>query len=241
MARSNSSALQTAKLLKAFTIDSPEWGITELADHLGYAKSSVHGIVQSLVNEGFLEKQAANNKYSYGMQLIHLGLSAISKIKLRNLAKEVIQSLSDITGETVFLCMCKEGSLIVIDGREADKALRLTIDIGSEMPLDRGSCGKICFSYSSEDEWREMTKGRSFDLSLLENSKSEVRKNGYAFSEEEVYENINAMAAPIFNSQKRLEGMIVIGGLSARMSKEKMHEYAKILISQCNWISSQLP
>ena len=49
-----SSVTNAMRLLKVFTAESPEWGISELGRHLGVAKSTAHRLVTTLVAEGFL-------------------------------------------------------------------------------------------------------------------------------------------------------------------------------------------
>ena len=51
-----SSVTSALRLLKAFTADASELGITELAKRLGLAKSTVHRLASTLVAEGFLEQ-----------------------------------------------------------------------------------------------------------------------------------------------------------------------------------------
>jgi len=240
MQRLNKTAEQTAKILKAFAKENKEWGISELAKHLGYAKSSIHGIVQALVHENILEKNKINNKYKCGFLLMQLGLQALTELELIKLGREALYSLNEITGETVFLTMCMEGKIRVIGVRESVKPLRLSISIGSEMPLDRGACGKIWYAYLSDDEKDRIKKDGKIDTSIVEKSVGFVLKNGYAVSIEEVFDDITAIAAPIVNRENKLEGIIVVGGLSAHFTEEKIKEYGKIIKSECKNISMQL-
>ncbi len=126
------------------------------------------------------------------------------------------------------------------DVRESVKPLRLSISVGSEMAIDRGACGKIWYSYLSDDEKDRIKKDGRIDISIVERSVGFVLKNGYAISIEEVFDDITAIAAPIVNRENKLEGIIVIGGLSAHFTEEKLEEYGEILKSECKNISMQL-
>ena len=240
MQRINKTAIQCAKVLEAFTLDKKEWGITELAVHLDFAKSTVHGIVQSFVQEGILEMSNTDSRYKCGSQLVRLGLMSLTELEIIKLSSEAMSSLNKTTRETVFLTMYMEGKIRVVGARDSDKPLRLSISVGSEMPADRGACGKIQFAYMSDTEKDKLRRDEEIDTSILVKSLEFVSKNGYAFSVNEVYEDITAVAAPIINGKNILEGIIVIGGLSAHFTEEKMHEYGGILKSSCDDLSMLL-
>lgn len=62
-----SSVANAMRLLKVFSAEAPEWGISDLARHLGVAKSTAHRLASTLVTEGFLEKNPSNDRYRLGL------------------------------------------------------------------------------------------------------------------------------------------------------------------------------
>jgi len=238
--RLNKTAIQCAKILGAFTLDKEEWGITELATYLDLAKSTVHGIVHSFIQEGVLKKSNTDSRYKCGSLLTRLGLLALTELEVKKISREAMFSLNEITGETIFLTMYMEGKIRVIGVRESNKPLRLSISVGSEMPVDRGACGKIWFACLSEAEKNKFKRDGKIDTSIVEKSLEFVSENRYATSVNEVYDDITAVAAPIISRNNKLEGIIVIGGLSLHFTEEKLHEYGRILKSSCDNLSMQL-
>ena len=237
--RLNKTAIQTAKILKAFTLERGEWGVTALADYLGLAKSTVHGIVQALVKEKILKQSNKDSLYKCGPQMMRLGLLTLTELEIKRISRDVLLSLNDITGETVFLTIYMEGRIRVVGSRESDKPLRLSISVGSEMPVDRGACAKVLFSCLSDPEREKIKRDKNIDTTIIESSMADALKDGYATSKDEVYSDISAVAAPIFNGEGQLEGMIVIGGVSAYINQEKLREYGRILKSKCDDLSLQ--
>src|SRR5260221_1527253 len=72
--RARLSSVATAiRLLKAFSEDEVEIGISALARRLGLAKSTVHRLAVTLVSEGLLEQNRENGKYQLGIALFRLG------------------------------------------------------------------------------------------------------------------------------------------------------------------------
>ena len=240
MQRLNKTAEQTARILKAFTKENKEWGVSALAKHLGYAKSSVHGIVQALVKEGILEKKTDTGLYSCGIQIIRLGLLVLSEIEVRKIARPYLEDIAKITGETVFLCMCIDNKIKIVDAIESSNSLKVSLDIGSELPKDRGAAAKVWYAYLPEEERKSIEENKLFDTSIIGEALTFYLERGFVFSEEEAYENINGIAAPILNRDGKMEAIVAVGGLSSRFNREKMFEAGDILKSKCSEISERL-
>src|SRR5262249_13891535 len=62
-----SSVATAIRLLKAFSEDEVEIGISALARRLGLAKSTVHRLAVTLVSEGLLEQNRESGKYQLGI------------------------------------------------------------------------------------------------------------------------------------------------------------------------------
>ncbi len=240
MQRLNKTAEQTAKILKAFTREKKEWGVSALAKYLGYAKSTVHGIVQALAKEGILERKTDTGLYSCGIQIIRLGLLVLSEIEVRKIASPYLEDIAKSTGETVFLCMCIDNKIKIVDAIESSNSLKLSLDIGSELPKDRGAAAKIWYAYLSEEERKNIEENKVIDTSMIREGLSFFLETGFVLSEEEVYKNINGIAAPILNRDGKLEAIVAVGGLSSRFNREKMLEAGKELKAKCCEISERL-
>ena len=81
MARQRLSSVAMAiRLLKAFSEDREEIGVSALAQQLGLAKSTVHRLAVTLVAEGMLEKNPQTDKYRLGIALPRMRAHPFSKI-----------------------------------------------------------------------------------------------------------------------------------------------------------------
>ncbi len=68
-----SSVHKTFAILEYFTIQKPEWGVTELANAIGSNKSTVYRFLSDLTKLGILYKHPETEKYSLGLKLFELG------------------------------------------------------------------------------------------------------------------------------------------------------------------------
>src|SRR5262249_23080658 len=72
--RNRLSSVATAiRLLKAFSEEEEELGVSALALKLGVAKSTVHRLAVTLVSEGLLEQDPKTERYRLGIGLFGLG------------------------------------------------------------------------------------------------------------------------------------------------------------------------
>src|SRR5690606_21233510 len=59
-------------LLAAFDREHPEWGVTELAHHLGLPKSVVQKTLATFARHGFVHQEPRRRRYRLGLRLLSL-------------------------------------------------------------------------------------------------------------------------------------------------------------------------
>ena len=85
-----SSVTSALRVLKVFSEDEAEIGISSLAKRLGLAKSTVHRLAVSLAAEGFLEQNAENGRYRLGLSLFALGALVRRRMDVSNQARPLL-------------------------------------------------------------------------------------------------------------------------------------------------------
>ena len=70
-------------ILKALASGPRRLGVRELADRLGLARPTVHGLLQTLQSHGFVEQDRSSEKYQLGPGLLQLGYSYLDLNELR--------------------------------------------------------------------------------------------------------------------------------------------------------------
>src|SRR5262245_12218403 len=89
-------------LLKAFTDEQPEWGLTELARALKLNKTTAYRLLTALEKEGFVARSPAD-AYRLGPEAIALGGRALRSNDLRSVSHAELEWLAQITKETATL------------------------------------------------------------------------------------------------------------------------------------------
>ena len=96
-----SSVATSVRLLKAFSEEQVEIGISDLAKRLGVAKSTVHRLAVTLVADGMLEQSPDTGTYRLGMALFRWGSLVCRAMTMSNEARHLLRDIRDKVNETV--------------------------------------------------------------------------------------------------------------------------------------------
>src|ERR1700736_6908280 len=75
---------RAAAILRLLASGPRRLGVSELADRLGLARPTVHGLLQTLLTNGFVEQDRHSDKYQLGAGLLQLGYSYLDLNELRS-------------------------------------------------------------------------------------------------------------------------------------------------------------
>lgn len=128
-------------VLLRLLIEHGELGVTEAAGELGVAPSTVHRLLATMADHGFVEK-ASGRRYQPGAVLAAPNVGGRRIANLVAVMHPVLQRLYDELGETVHLMMLVGSDVQFIDGIEGTQALRIGLRIGSRLPAYCTSGGK---------------------------------------------------------------------------------------------------
>lgn len=125
--------------------------------------------------------------------------------------------------------MKSKGSAVVIARLEAEKEYHASTKIGSHFPLHAGAAGKILLAYFSEEE-RESYINSSLERytattitepEMLRNEIAGILRQGFAVDNGERFDDIRAVACPIFNHSNEVSAAISIAFFSASNEEKK--------------------
>ena len=97
------SLLRSMELLEVLKEKNRSFTIAELADTMNLPPSTVHRILQTFCEKKYVIRDERSHTYRLGPALIPLGKAASKGIRLQDAAKPILASLSQKTGEDVYL------------------------------------------------------------------------------------------------------------------------------------------
>ncbi|HIE44179.1 MAG TPA: IclR family transcriptional regulator, partial [Candidatus Omnitrophica bacterium] len=209
-------------ILELLASEKRELGFNEILDKTGIPKPSLSRILRTLVARGYLKQSRLNKKYWLGSKLLVVGSIILDHLELREIARPYLKKLVEETGETAELGILDEGKLLYIDKMESTESIRLFARIGSRYSnLHASATGKVFLAYFSNEELESFLKNNGLpkiteetitNPSSLRKELSEIRREGYAFDDQEVRLGVRRIATPIFDHREKLAGVIGIAG-----------------------------
>jgi len=116
--------------------------LAALQRETGLPRATAHRLAVALELHGLVRRDP-QGRFCLGFELIRLGRAAEDQFPLADLARPILTSLRDATGESVQLYVADgEGRRCVVS-LESTHGLRWIVPQGALLPLDRGSAGRV--------------------------------------------------------------------------------------------------
>ena len=243
-----SSVTTAIHLLKTFSHIDHELGISELAKQLGVAKSTVHRLAGTLLEEGLLQQNPENGRYSLGIGLFSLGSLVRARLDVTSESKHVLNELRQKTRENVRLAVLERQSIVLLHDFESPQTLRLRSGTGQLRPAFCTAEGLCLLADLGEAELAafmthprpQRTDKTAVDEAGLRARINKTRRLGYAVEDEECEEGTRCIAAPIRNGEGRVVAAIGIAGPRIRIRKSEFASLAGMAIEAAAQISERL-
>ncbi len=209
----------------------------EIQNEIKIPKPSLSRLLRVLVENSYLTKSQGG--YRLGNKFLYLSLSLIRDLDLRKKAYPHLIKLKEQTNETVELEILEGTSLIVIEKIESEESIRLFSQIGGKYThLHATAPGKVVLAYMLDQELKsyiekhglvKITKNTITNLSLLKKHLTIIRQKGVAFDDQEMREGVRRIAAPVFDFQGKITGLIDLAGPVFRMNLKKINNLQKLV------------
>ena len=196
-------------------------GVADLGNALGLAKTTVHGILRTLHQVGFVEQDHSGAHYHLSDAFGRLGESYLDSNELRSRAINWADSLASRSGEVVRVGRLVEGKVEVVHHVFRPDDSDQDLDVGTTLPPHATALGKAVLAYDTSGAARPRsleayTTRTITDPVQLGEELATVRARGWATEFEEYTVELASIAAPI-----RGLGGLVVGavGLAGRIER----------------------
>src|SRR5437660_4684614 len=194
--RKRSSSIQSidraTAILKALAGGPQRLGVSELADRLGLARPTVHGLLQTLVIHGFVQQDPDSEKYQLGPGLLQLGYSFLDVNELRRRSIVHAERLAARTSQAVRVGVTHAARIFIVHHVFRPDATLQILEVGAELPLHASALGKAMLAFLPHARIAELLAeplprltSRTLSARGLSRELSEVRERGYARERDE--------------------------------------------------------
>jgi len=240
---------RTFQILDILAHDGPTHGVTELAEKLRLHKSTTHRLIMVLESSRYVERDSVTGKYRLGSRILELGLSALSRLDLYEIARPHLRNLVAESGETAHIGVMRNGEIISIVNVESTQALRTPSTVGTSHPSHCSSLGKAILAFSTPEAVDSFLEGRHFEsytrntITTPEDFRKEIesiRRSGYAIDDEEREEGLRCIGAPVRDSTGEVIAAVSIAGPVFRITRDRTAALAAAVTKTAGQISLAL-
>ena len=225
--QTGSSAERSLRLLALVAAAEHPLALADLAQHLALPKATAHRLCMQLLDSGHLVRDVDERSYSAGPALRQLAFDTLNHGHTRSLRHEVLDELVREVGETCNFTTLDGARVLYLDRVEAPWPWRLTLDVGTHVPLHCTASGKLFLAYmpaaQREQLITELPKAKltAHTLSTVRALRSEclaIAQQGHALDREEFIAGLIALAVPVRSAQGAVRAAVAVHAPTARLS-----------------------
>jgi DNA-binding IclR family transcriptional regulator len=211
-------------------------GVSEISRELDLNKSSVFNIVRTLADLKILENQP-DGKSILGTRFYILGNMAGKRSALIQTAHPYLETINQKTKLSAFLGLRSDRQAILIDKVDSAYGIKVSSEIGMQMPILAGAGIKAMLSQLPDEEIddilarTQLKKYTPYSIVSKAAYKKEilaVRTQGIAYDRQEYIQGMIALAIPI-QSKTNVQAAIWAVGLTPQVSDSSIPELSQFL------------
>jgi IclR family transcriptional regulator, KDG regulon repressor len=243
------SVERAIRVLRALSEEGAGLGLAELSTRVALPMSSVHRLLATLGDHGFVAQDAVTGNYRIGVFAFEVGSAFLRHIRLQEIAYPHIQELSRVTYQTANLALRDGAFATYIDQVQSPLPFQVVPRSGARVPLHCSGVGKVFLAGMASAELNEivdsvklipLTPHSITDKGTLRKSINLVQSQGFAVDLEEMQLGVRCIAAPIYNHLGETVAAVSITGPVSQTSNSDLPLSISHVCKTGNTISEQL-
>lgn len=231
-----------ARLLRCFVGASAPQTLKETSAACGLSPSTAHRYLQSLADENLLIQAKKSGKYDLGPFALQLGLAALSRIDVVNVAMDEMELLVDATGCSARLSVWSDFGPVNVKAVRGRLLVNVMSTAGDRLPVWGSTAGRIFLAFLPRsitagllgEEFSQLASPPS--TASVEASISQVRRTGIALSRSDsTFQRVIFVSCPIFDSDGSLRAV-----LSMFCPSDQSEEFLRQLVREAQEFSQKV-
>jgi DNA-binding IclR family transcriptional regulator len=236
---------RAVRLIDALAASREPIALAELARRLELPKSSVHGLLATLVAHG-LARRHDDGSFTLGsrpLQWADAFASQSDVLRAFDLHARRVQALA---AETVMLAVLDGDQVLYLACRPGSRPLAVNFRVGGRLPASCTSSGKAMLAFLPADRLQALLGDRPLPAltrhsvaapDALRQQLAQARKLGVAVDDEETAEGMQCFGAPVFGPRRpEAVAAVAVSVIKAGLDPERRQE----LIAAIGTLARQL-
>ena len=236
------------ELLEVLAAHAPSLKLQEITRLSGLPRATVYRLLQTLVAQGYVHYFPSTATFRLGPKVMSLGFSALSGFDLAEVAEPYLRELSQRIEQNVNLGILDGGDVVYIIRVKARRILGIDLAVGSRLSAHNSAIGRALLAYLDPGALEKVIGAMSQDPAaaasigpqgrLLKQKLAQVRRLGYALSEDEFETGLCSVAVPVMGPGGQVEAAVNLPVFSQLCTRrELLEQYLPELVKTAGVIS----
>lgn len=208
----SSPALKAFNLLEIIAAMNHAPTLAELTEVAGLPKPTLHRWLSMLEGAELLRRMPDGRRYELASRATALAFAILSNNPNSTLRHQILERVVRNLGESCNLTLLEGSEVIYLDRVEAAAPLRVAFQKGSRVPAHASASGKLFLAmmpWAKRDRLigtltlARYTANTIVDADALRTELGRIKRDGYAFDDEEFLSGLFCVAVPIFDHNGR--------------------------------------
>jgi IclR family pca regulon transcriptional regulator len=215
-------------VIKAFGIEDPELTLSDVARRTGLTRAAARRFLLTLVDLGYVRSDG--RWFSLTPRVLELGYAYLSSLSLTEVAEPHLERLVAEVHESSSVSVLDGEDIVYVGRVPTSRIMAVSINVGTRFPAYATSMGRVLLAALPPDDLeerlaridvRQLTPRTVSSAAALRKVLDQVRRQGYAVTDQELEQGLRSAAVPIRDAS----GAVVAAlNVSVHASRASMHE-----------------
>jgi DNA-binding IclR family transcriptional regulator len=145
-------------VLNALAASSGPTRLVDIVHRAGMPASLAHAYLTTLQRIGAVNKDAESGRYDLGVLLTRLGLTALSRMDFRIVARKVMNDLRDEIEQTIWLSVWSDQGPVIIDKAEPAIRSQFEVRFGLTAECTVSATGRAYLAFLPRSVWKHIAE-----------------------------------------------------------------------------------
>lgn len=212
-------------LLRHFSIQTPEYGLSALARVSGNDKTTTLRCLTALERNGLIEQHPETKKYRIGIAPLHLSRIREKSFPVQALLQPILEQIASDVGETAHASLLTHRDLVTVSVAEPNRATRVFVDPSLPLPFHATASGLALLAFLTPEARADLnlseplevfTKGTPKSWADVEGVLASVRASGISRVFNAYEDDVIGSAVPFFGWSGKVAGVIAVAAVASR-------------------------
>ena len=224
------------RVLESFSAERPELTLSEVAARAKLDPGTAFRMLNTLVMLGYLQRLAETRRFRLTLKVVDLGLHAIGRADLRDVARPILRSLVGEVNEAASLGVLDGADILYVERVRAGLTrIGVDIRIGTTIPAFWSTIGEALLAYLPRAELDRVLSmqprpgnfpHKPMNRAEIEGRLADVRDHGYALRDSYFGSGLRVLAMPVLDSDRYPLAAISVAVPQMQMSSEDFRKRA---------------